>query len=182
VLGQGEAISLHQSRAFQAMLSDLCDRTYSQGLILDNELINRRDLTSQGAKARRELIEAMLERSHQARLGFKGYGPEVTMYESVLRATGIHRSEQSEWGLYPPQRGAGVGTVWEAIAEFCFEAKDKPQTLDRLYEHLESPPYGVKQGVIPVLVAAVLLYYLDEVSVYKDGTFVPVLGLSILNC
>jgi hypothetical protein len=30
--------------------------------------------------------------------------------------------------------------------------------------------------VIPVLLTAVLLYYLDEVSLYKDGTFIPILG------
>ena len=34
----------------------------------------------------------------------------------------------------------------------------------------------MKQGIIPVLLAALLIYYIDEVSVYKDGTFISVLG------
>ncbi|MGA7936752.1 MAG: hypothetical protein WCA35_24565, partial [Kovacikia sp.] len=96
----GKLAAIGASRSFQSALSDLCDRTYSQGLVLDNELINRRELTSQGAKARRELIEAMLERASQKRLGLEGYGPEVAMYGSVLEATGIHRQEDSMWGLY----------------------------------------------------------------------------------
>jgi hypothetical protein len=173
---QGKSTKIESSRLFQAALSDVCDRTYSQGLTLDNELINRRELTSQGAKARRELIEAMLEQSHQSRLGLEGYGPEVAMYGSVLEATGIHRQELDEWGFYPPKDSLGVATVWEAIAQFCLSAKDKPQSLQQLYELLACPPYGVKHGVIPVLLAAVLLHYSDEVSIYKDGTFIPVLG------
>lgn len=173
---QGESTNIQSSRLFQAALSQVCDRTYSKGLTLDNELINRRELTSQGAKARRELIEAMLEHSYLSRLGLEGYGPEVAMYGSVLEKTGIHRQESAEWGFYPPSKSSGVATAWQAIAQFCLSAKDKPQSLASLYEQLSRPPYGVKQGVIPVLLAAVLLFYTDEVSIYKDGTFIPVVG------
>lgn len=172
----GQLQPIYSPREFQSALSDLCDLTYSQGLVLDNELINRRELTSQGAKARRELIEAMLERSGQARLGFAGYGPEVAMYGSVLEATKIHRQENGIWGFYPPPPDAGVSTVWDVIAQFCLDATEKPRSLDQLYQQLAQPPYGVKSGVVPVLLAAVLLHLMDEVSVYKDGTFIPVLG------
>jgi len=172
----GQLTAIESSRGFQSALSDLCDRIYDQGLVLDNELINRRGLTSQGAKARRELIEAMLERASQERLGLEGYGPEVAMYGSVLEATGIHRQENDVRGFYPPAPASGVATVWQAITQFCLGAKERSRSLDQLYTDLQAPPYGVKQGVIPVLIAAVLLHYLDEVSVYKDGTFIPILG------
>jgi hypothetical protein len=174
IAGQPQAIA--NPREFQSALSSLCDRTYSQGLILDNELINRRELTSQGAKARRELIEAMLEKFDQAQLGLEGYGPEVAMYNSVLKATGIHRQEAGEWNFYPPHENSGVSTLWQSIEQFVLEAKEKPQSIGQLYQHLSRPPYGIKAGVIPVLLLAVLLYYIDEVSLYKDGTFIPVLG------
>ena len=171
----GELTTIPKTREFQSLLSDLCDRTYHLGLRLDNEFINRRELTTQGAKARRELIEAMLEHTNLKRLGLAGYGPEVAMYYSVLESTGIHR-QQEEWDFYPPDPKSGVATVWQAIARFCLSAKDQPQSIQRLFYQLANPPYGVKQGVVPVLLAALLLYYTDEVSVYKDGTFIPMLG------
>ena len=171
----GESTTFPKTREFQALLSELCDRTYHLGLRLDNEFINRRELTTQGAKARRELIEAMLESSNLKRLGLVGYGPEVAMYYSVLEATGIHR-QQEEWDFHSPDPRSGVATVWQAIAQFCLSANDKPLSIQQLYQQLASPPYGVKHGIIPVLLAALLLYYTDEVSVYKDGTFIPVLG------
>ncbi|MGB7315632.1 MAG: hypothetical protein WA939_22080 [Nodosilinea sp.] len=183
---------------FNALLSVVCDRTYPQTPILWNELINRRTLTTQGAKARRVLLEAMLEQPEVERLGLEGYGPEVAMYYSVLQQTGIHRQEQGEWSFYPPSsslsstsgreaggEGLGVkaplgqsnlGPIWAAMAKFCLSATDTPQSIGDLYQTLNAPPYGMKSGTIPVLLAAVLLHYSDEVSVYKEGTFIPVLG------
>ncbi len=174
---QGEEVSIHSISEFNATLSQVCDRVYSKTPILWNELINRRKLTSQGAKARRELIMAMIDRSHQERLGLSGYGAEVTMYYSLLETTNIHRQDvNNSWGFYPPLEGSEMGDVWRAIEDFCLSAKEKPHTLDKLYELLSNPPYGVKQGMIPVLIAAVILYHRDDVGVYQEGTYIPILG------
>ena len=174
IMGDHETIS--HITDLNTKLSEVCDKVYPDGLKLRNELINRRELTAQGAKARRELIEAMLDHAEQERLGLQGYGPEVSIYHSLLGETGIHRQEDGEWGFYPAQETSGMCTVWQAIEEFCVKAKEKQQTLDNLYKQLEAPPYGVKRGAIPVLIAAVLLHHVDDVGIYKDGTFIPVLG------
>lgn len=172
----GEPRLVSSIRAFQSALSDICDVVYPKTPILDNELINRRVLTSQGAKARRELIEAMLEHGDWPKLGLEGYGPEVAMYCSVLEASGIHRQEEGQWGFYPPPAKAGISPLWEAIEAFCLEAKDKQLSLCDLYQRLEQPPYGIKQGMVSLVLVSVLLYHVDDVGFYKDGTFIPVIG------
>ncbi|NET57452.1 MAG: hypothetical protein F6K47_15200 [Symploca sp. SIO2E6] len=173
---QGQPEIINNATELNGKLSEVCDKVYHKTPILWNELINRRELTSQGAKARRELIEAMLERSDEERLGLKGYGPEVAMYYSLLGETEIHRQEEETLGFYPPQKDSALWPLWQGIEEFCLHSKDKQQSLDQLYNHLELPPYGIKQGAIPVLLAAVLLYHLDDVGIYKDGTFIAILG------
>lgn len=173
----GEWVSIGRDRQFQSKLSDLCDRIYHRGLKLDNELINRRQLTGQGVKARRVLISAMIEKSSQERLGFTGYGPEVAIYYSVLETTGIHRQEDGVWDFHPPDEESGVYTLWRAIEEFCFSAHESQKSLDLLGQELQHPPFGIKQGVIPVLLAAVLLYHSDDVGIYRDGMFIPMLGV-----
>jgi hypothetical protein len=172
---RGQRRNLSHATALNGVLSELCDGVYDQGLVLRNELINRRKLTSQGATAQGKLLKAMIAAPEQEHLGFTGNGPEVTMYASVLRRTGIHRQESNGWSFYLPTDKT-VLRVWKLIDDFCLEAKTKPQSLGLLYQQLEAPPYGVKRGVIPVLLAAVLLYRADDVSVYKNGTFIPTLG------
>ncbi len=173
---EGKQETINHVTDFNARLSDICDEVYHEGLKLWNELINRREVTSQGARARRELIEAMLEKQDRERLCLQGFGPEVSIYYSVLNETGIHRQENEEWGFFPPNETSGIWTIWQVIDNFGLQAKDKIQTLDKLYRILDAPPYGVKRGVIPILIVAVLLYHVDDVGVYKDGTFIPVLG------
>ncbi|MGK7882293.1 MAG: hypothetical protein AB4060_19660 [Crocosphaera sp.] len=214
---QGEEKKLNAIADFNATLSHVCDEVYHKTPILWNELINRRDLTSQGTKARRELITAMIEQSSKPMLGLSGYGPEVSMYYSLLEETRIHRQTaeitepklvtdteneeqvdsseisvtvedkqtdtpdiseiiENDWDFYPPETTSGIFSFWEAIEYFCLNAYDTPHTLDLLYQKLAEPPYGIKQGAIPVLFAAVILYHIDDVGLYKDGTFIPILG------
>ena len=71
---------------------------------------------------------------------------------------------------------SGVETVWERIESFCIASVDQQRSLDLLYRELEYPPYGVKAGAVPLLLAAFLLHRAEDIGVYKDGTFIPVLG------
>lgn len=101
------------------------------------------------------------------------------MYHSVFGATGIHRAEDGEWGFYPPNAttaGQGILDVWTAVENFCIAAKDRQATLDLLYQQLEQPPYGVKKAMIPLLIVAILIYRIDDLSFYKDGVFIPILS------
>lgn len=160
--------------ALNAHLSELCDRTYTNGIVLLNELVNRRELTSAGARARREVIEAMILRGDTPRLGFRGNGPEASVYESVLARTGIHRQRGGRWTFGPPN-DKGILPLWTAIEEFCIQSQT-PRSVDQLLRALDRPPYGTKRGVVPIIIAAVWLYHVDDVSVYHEGRFLPVLG------
>jgi hypothetical protein len=160
---------------FNAALSDACFQAYADAPVIWNELINRRDLTSQGARARKVLLEALLTSPQRQRLGLSGHGPEVAMYASVLERTGIHRLEGEEWRIRPPTEESTL-PLWRAIEGFCLSATETPRPLSDLYSLLQRPPLGVKAGMIPILLAAVLLYHSDDVSVYWKGTFLPILG------
>lgn len=188
---QGKEQTFNSVAEFNAALSKVCDKVYKKTPILWNELINRRELTSQGSKARRELITAMIEHSEEEMLGLSGYGPEVSMYYSVLGETGIHRQASEDeiaeiepedeqlssyWGIYPPERESGIYSFWDAVEDFCLNAYESPHSLNQIYEQLALPPYGIKQGAIPILIAAVILYHIDDIGVYQDGTFIPMLG------
>jgi hypothetical protein len=174
IMGRPESFS--DVASFNGRLSDICDEIYSKGPMLWNELINKRELTSQGAKARRELIEAMLSNADKERLGLTGHGPECSMYDSLLLSTGIHTFNGEKWEFSAPKRESGVYHVWRAIENFCKEDRRVPQSVDTLYALLQQPPYGMKQGPIPVFLLAVFIHHTDYLSVYFDGSYIPVLG------
>jgi len=159
-----------------AVLSEVADLAYPYTPAVGNEMLNRRDLTSQGAKARRLLLEAMIQRGAETNLGLDGYGPEVAMYRAFLERTGLHgRDPHHEIGVFREPLDPSLLPAW-GILEDCFErAKARRISLKDIHAALLLPPVGMKAAVIPVFVTAALLAFRDEIAIYEHGTFKPLL-------
>lgn len=171
----GQQTHLSSFRQLQELVSHACDETYPATPRLLNELINRRQISSTAAAARRDLIEAMLQNRGTAQLGIQGYPPQASMYRSVLENTGIHRaSDDGHFGFFPPDRDKdeALAHVWSEIEGFLFGGSLEPKALIDLNAFLIARPFGLTEGVIPVLLCAVLLNHEAEVAVYEDGKFV----------
>jgi hypothetical protein len=164
------------ARALTTLLSDVCDGRYPLTPWVRNEMLSRRSLTSQGAKARRDLLEAMIEHAGEPLCGIAGYGPERAMYEAVLARTGIHRRRASGgWELGGPTNvdtALGYAPAWAAIVDAFDESTGAGLPMTELYARLTAPPFGLKEGPIPVLLIAALIDYADSVAIFENGTFV----------
>jgi hypothetical protein len=160
----------------KAVLSEAADIAYTRTVAIRNETLNRVEISSIGAKARRLLILAMLKNETLEQLGLEGHGPEVAMYRAVLQATGIHgRNERTgDWQIRPPS-DPQFKVAWDAVIEQLRAATDRRINLDDLYATLQLPPIGMKSGPIPVLLHAALIATSDEVALYEHGTFKPAL-------
>ena len=163
-----------------APLSEAADLAYRSTPMVRNEMLNRTELTSQGAKARRMLLEAMIERGSEPDLGFGGYGPEVAMYRAFLNGTGLHRSAGEDGTLdFGQPTDPSLKPAWKLVRREFQRARAERLNLRNVYGALLSPPIGMKAGVIPVFLTAALLAYRDEIAIYEHGTFKPVLSADL---
>ena len=154
---RGKLRQITSRRALNEYLSKICDSVYSKTPILRNELINRRQISSQAASARRKLIGGMLGSQHLKNLGINGYPPERSIYLSLLFSTRIHRRVSGVWGFHPPKAGnkSRVYFTWLEIEKFLSECEEKRQSVANLYKRLEKPPFGLRSGPMPILLCAV---------------------------
>ena len=167
----GECLGVASWRDASVQLSALCDARYSSAPPIRNELLNRRALSTSAARARRNLLEAMILRGDAAQLGFEGNPAEVSMYRSVLEVHGIHRRRDDSWGFGTPKRV--LRPLWRAIDRFLGDTEAGRRPLTELYARLRRPPFGLKDGPLPVIVLAALLARDDDVAIYERGSFVP---------
>ena len=159
-----------------AALSEAADHAYPATPSIHNEMLNRADLTSQGAKARRILLEAMIEHGSERDLGFDGYGPEVAMYRAFLKRTGLHGLDaRNDTLVFHKPHEPSLSRAWEILTEEFTRAKNRRINLEAVYAGLLLPPVGMKGGVVPVFVTAALLAFSDEIAIYEHGTFKPLL-------
>ena len=159
-----------------AALSEAADTRYPSTPTVRNEMFNRTDLSSQGAKARRLLLEAMIEHGSEPDLGFDGYGPEVAMYRAFLKRTGLHECNDRDGAtVFRQPSDSSLLPAWNVVASEFGRAKSRRINLTDVYSALLSPPVGMKAGVVPVFMTAALLAFKEEVAIYEHGTFQPLL-------
>ena len=162
-----------------AGLSDFCDEIFDRGLIVRNEMIARRVLTTQGAKARRTLLENLILNFDSEQFGIEGYGPDRSIYEAIFRATGMHSRKGNNWVISRPSDEKWA-LVWDEIVD-AIESADSKLKLSDLYENYDQPPYGIKEGLMPVLVLAVYYSFKDDVALFEYGSLVLNLDDAVLE-
>lgn len=177
VLGRPYSDGPKNERDLSRVLSDCCDEVYAEAPWIRNELINRNRLSTAAARARRELMEAMVLRSSEEMLGFQRTGPEVAIYRTMLRQEGLHfQQSDGTWAFGAPASDSRYRKVWDFFDRTLAEAGDAEVKVTMLIEHLKRPPFGLKEGPIPVLLCHYMLVRYDEIALYQEGVFVPSLG------
>jgi hypothetical protein len=170
---RGVEAAFPDSRSMAQFLSSVCDEVFHASPKLHNELVNRRTLSSSAAAARRNLIQALLVNSDREDLGLQGFGPETSIYASVFKKTGIHRLEaDGTWGVGRPNLES-LRPAWDAIESFLDSSDAESRPLSELFGLLRRPPFGMTQGLMPLLLVAVILARESEVALYEEGTFLP---------
>ena len=165
--------------SLRAVLSDICEGQFDQAPRVENELVNRHDISTAAASARQKLFGLMLQQRREPMLGLPAdkAPPEKSMYLSVLQATGLHRQIDGLWDIrLPTSRVADDAQVLPALQHIVALLEQKPDariTVSEIRTALRRPPYGVRDGLFPLLLLTVLIEHEAEIAVYEDGRFVP---------
>ena len=173
---RGKNLEITSGRDLLSKLSSICDRLYDHAPLVRNELVNRRSLSSAAAAARMRLIERILENGPEHLLGMdeKSTPPEMSMYLSVLKRAGLHRKVGDGWALVEPtekEDSCRVRPVLARITEILEEANDSRVRVSALFETLKEAPYGVRDGLAPLLLAVFAAIQERDVAFYSDGGF-----------
>jgi len=161
-------------------LSEICARVFNASSPrLNNELLNREAVSSAAAGARIRLIEHLLIHSDAARLAIPAgkHPPELSMYLSVLQKTGLHREVDGVWRICIPtteeEDPQNLRHCLNFIKDSLEKSPDARVSVSSIYDHLTKKPYGVRKGLLPLLLAIVYVTHAHEIAVYERGNFVP---------
>lgn len=168
--------------ALSVLASRLADWRYPETPHLRNELVNRTKPSSNAAAATRALLRAMVERSGEPRLGFQGYPAEAGLFASLLEATGLYATDENGfWSFVAPVDGPHLlRPMWQA-AESLLSDTEKSHSLEELFAIWRAPPFGIRDGLLPILGVTFLLASFDRAAVYLDQVFRPQLDSFLVD-
>ena len=111
-------------------------------------MINKRDLSAQIKKARDIVIETIL--NDDKSLIKSKTSAEATIYKAIV--------EKKE--------NKSIKHIINIIDDFISKSENNKISFDKLYKKLESKPYSLRKGIIPILISISLYNYSDIIVVY----------------
>ena len=117
-----------------------------------------------------------MDRSSETNLGIEGFPPERSIYDGLLKATGLHREiKKGQWEFVAPKNNNPLGLLpaWREISQFVFSKTFEPRSIAELFQLMTAPPYGITDGVLPILLCAFLIIHHNETTLYREGSLLP---------
>jgi hypothetical protein len=174
----GEKHDTNRTDGLSPLASEVCRRVFSKSPRIHSELVNRDVLPSSAAKAQRMLLHRMIAYGGRPGLDYEGYPADAGLYYTVIGGLGIHKTRGNDATFVPPDQVEGHSGARSLIAlwqrtKSLLDSTSGPVSLADIYTVWRSRPFGLKEGVLPILALAYLLTYRSELAVYVDGMFVP---------
>ena len=165
----GQEVIVRRKAALTELMSRICDRVFSLTPVINNEAMNKNEITSIANNSRSKIITALLRNELEPNLGFTGNGQEVSVMRSTLIRTGVWEENNGVpiINLHPTSV-ENMDVLLATIENFIVETRQNGKmSFVELYKRLQSPQYhiGLRKGLIPIYVAAVLHEYKREVVI-----------------
>ena len=158
-----------------SLASALADVRFKESPRLHNELLNRSKPSSNAAAARNTLLRRMVFNEGEERLGIEGFPAEGGLFASLLEATGLYRRTIQGWTFVTPTANdediRNLGPAWWAATRFLESNAYRTVSAAEIYDIWRQVPFGIKDGLLPVLLVAFILSKRRDLAFYRQGIF-----------
>lgn len=145
-----------EGEQFNVLLSKIMEHVYSFKLIFNNELINKKDVTTQYQKAINHVIDWMLD-------GYKEFGYSPTSPESSVKYSVIDNNSSDSIS------SKNFRFIVNNLKDKIIALNGIKAKVTDLVSFLVQPPFGIRKGIIPVLLAKAISELSDNVILYYSS-------------
>lgn len=173
---QGNEHVIRRKASLTGLMSDICDDVFSKTPIVNNEAINKDDITSIAYNSRSKIISGLLRNELEKGLGLVGSGQEVSIMRSTLIRTGVLVEEGGVTKINLCPDDPYLENTLTTIVDFIREAHTKGKmNFGDLYHRLTSAEYhiGMRKGLIPIYLSAVMHEFKQSVLITDRFGQVP---------
>ena len=142
--------------------STVSSQVFHQTPILHNELINREKLSTSAVMGSLNLIMRIFNSSEKENLGMEAHPAEYGIYLSLVKKNKLHIKTKDGYQFVKPTKdNVGLHQLFNLFNDYL-KKKKEPVSLQELFNIFSAQPYGVKTGILPLLVS--LFYKINEGS------------------
>jgi hypothetical protein len=139
-------------------------------------MINKRRPTAVVVNSRKKLVMGILERTGEEDLSLPETTPDGSMFRTLLLNTGLYCRQNGGWGFVKGNSrkisDPGLSTVWRSISRFMQTGKAEPKPLVELTSQLLAPPIALREGVLPIYLAAGIRAFGGMTAIRREGILI----------
>lgn len=172
----GQVCNVKRKAALTELMADICDDVYSLTPVISNEAVNRDDITNVASNSRSKIVAALLRNQLEVGLGLTGTGQEVSIMRSTLIRTGILHENNGLPSINLRPEDHYISNMLETIENFILSSRHNERiSFEDLYDTLRLPEYhiGLRKGLIPIYLAAVIHEYKQQIVILDKFGQVP---------
>lgn len=180
----GQLVSIKRKAALTELMSQICDAVFSKTPVINNEAVNRNEITNIASNSRTKIISGLLRNELEPNLGLSGTGQEVSIMRSTLIRTGIWDANNGMPKLNLHTENANMDNLLATIDQFiCGAKKTEKVSFAVLYDLLCSADNGVgiRRGLIPIYLSVVLHERKQQVVISDRFGQVPINADTLLQ-
>ena len=177
--------NIDSKQAFRSILSQNMFKLFPDTPKFNNELINKRSPSKSIVNARKKLVLGILDRYGTDGLGIEGNRPDKSMFETLLKQTGLYSKQKGGHWAFTAQNfitDEFLKKFWNVLEKFFAEPTTTHKQFSQLYRELNSPPLGIREGLYPIFTAVGFRAFPSAITVINpNGDYVQDLKPSIIE-
>ncbi len=176
IFHDGNIASIKKRADLNQLVSKICKEYYSLTPIINNEMINKDNITKPIMSARKKIIEYLLNSEQLDKDTMsEGKGPEATIYRALIVNKGLEGIEDN-WD-------SKLKRVIDEIKGFIINSQSNRRCFNELYSILQGKDFGIRRGIIPVYLSYVFRNFKNDLVISvgeRNYTEIP-LSSEVLN-
>lgn len=150
------------SSNINAVISEICERIYSESPIINNEMINKQKISAPIVKARDIVIDCIINRNKN--MITSQTSAEATIYKAIV----------------DKKNNADIKKVIKIIENYIKQSeKNGKISFENIYRKLKNEPYNIRDGIIPVFIALALENYSNNAILYYKNREIELISANI---
>ena len=186
VINKGKVlIEVNNRYSLQKEASKIMEGYFDKTPKINNEMINKNNLTATMKSVERKVINKLWESKYSnKKFKFKKFDAEYTTARTIYINTKILNNDENfiastNYRNLPEENP--IKAIFNEIEKFLEDCREKEKSFYDLYKVLKSQPYGLKNGVIPLLFGAAIIDNLDNIYIKRNETYEDIDGKLIVD-
>lgn len=148
------ASNINKNQSYTDLLSAIFENIYYKTIIFNNELVNKNAVSVQYQKPINHIGDLLLENATQSvKELYSETSPEMTVYNSIVKR--IQRDDLAK-------------EVVKEIKDTIQLAEEKKVSFQKIVEKYYLAPYGLRKGVMPVILCYAIGELSENVTLYMQ--------------